>query len=586
MAEQLEDFVRGNPGFFDSEDKTQEVKKEVYEQAARHLIRDADNDVLLAKRPFETDEYQRYRKDNRRHLTYDPIWQFEKSLIKALQRTHFSIEELPSQLQANLKSKPYTFMDSKVDLDQWVREVLVPFSMLDPNAITVEFPGNPNDPLVPPSRLPENGGVPQDQELDLKTKIYNYSVWRSFKDPDILMLKHPKGYPVLKKGKVEMYDYFFLADAEDWYIYYPSGFDEEGKIVYTLEFWYNHEYGSLPYAPVPGVSVMSIHQFYYRESFVRPFFEYADEFDSRFQDDQVVHTRYAYPREIVSGTKCGTCKGTGRQAYTQPYTGTISDRQCPTCDGSGMDAVASISGRIIRPESTFGKDVKEPVSFVTPDTDILVHTTKNSFFFLEEANKVLGLDSLLPGTESGEAKKIRLQNRIDKLLSYAHSVVKWKEVHLMLKLHIFLEKVAITDEIRIQAPVSISVKSEEALREEVDNSLPIDRYSTIKKYIEEKYSNDPKKQRIHFLALLFAPLLSMRETEIASRIAQGAYTNNDLIRADKAVYIFEILSEDPGFDDPGKTDTFLEAAEKLVEKYLVNQIAEPLVRETRTNLIE
>jgi len=586
MAEKLEDFVRENPGFFATEDITQPVKKEVYEQAARHLIRDSENDILINKRPFETTEYQQYRKDNRRRLTYDPIWQFEKSLIKALQRTHFSIDELPNPLTENLKSKPYTFMDSKVDLDQWVREVLVPYAMLDANAITVDFPGNPINPLVPPSRLPEDGGVSQEVELDLKTKLYNYERWRSFKDPDILMLLHAKAYPVQKQDKIEMHDYYFLGDSEDWYIYYPSGFDKEGKLMYTLEFWYNHEYGSLPYAPVPGVSVMSSQQFYYRESFVRPYFEWADEFDSRFQDDQVVHTRYSYPREIVASSKCGTCKGTGKQPYKHPYSGKIQDRSCPTCDGSGVEAVSSISGRIIRPEGTFGKDAPDPVSFVTPPTTILEHTTQNAFFFLEEANKVLGLNSLMPEAESGEAKKIRMQNKIDKLLSFAHAVVKWKETHLMLKLHIFVDKVNIKDEIRIQAPVSISVKSEEALREEVDNSLPIDRFSTIKKYINEKYSNDPIKQRVHVLALLFAPLLAMKESEIASRIAQGAYTSNDIIRADKAVYVFELLMTEPGFTDEIKTDSFLERAEVLIAKYLVNQIVEPPVRETRTNLIE
>jgi hypothetical protein len=57
----------------------------------------------------------------------------------------------------------------------------------------------------------------------------------------------------------------------------------------------------------------------------------------------------------------------------------------------------------------------------------------------------------------------------------------------------------------------------------------------------------------------------MEENEIQFRINQGTYDKNDLIRADKAIYAFEQLVEEPGFMD--KDDLMIMKAEEIVSKY-------------------
>ena len=564
----LEQYVRDNPAFFKVDDPLLEIKQQVFNQSARHLIRDFKSSLISDKRPFESDTYTAYREKNRRRITADGIIQFEQMLIKALKQTSHDTKTLPKLLQSNLETKPYRFMNTFVDLDTWIFKVLVPYSFLDANAITIELPVNDLNPFIPPIFTPEEGGVEPTEALSIKTKIIPFDEWNIIKGQNynFLIIKMLKEYPIVIDGEIKMKDYFFIADDIDWYLYFPVR-EEQGELIYNLIKWYPHDYEALPFSFIPGVNTLSVELHYYQESFCKTYLEWADEFLVRFQDDQIVHTRYAYPREIVDGDPCNECNGQGSRLMP----GFMKNDQrvrCGACNGTGKMVSESISGRIFRSKDMLGTDKKEPIAFVTPDVGILSHTTSNAFFFLEEGRKSLGLDTLNPNIqEAEETKKIREQYKIDKLLNYSYGIVQWKEKHLN-------QKIALLDnnapKIILPLPLSIAIKGEEALKEEIKNSLQVDRFYTTKKYIQEKYNNDPIKQRTHILALLYAPFLMLEESEITFRITTGAYDERDLIRADKAVYAFEQLIDDPGFMT--KDDEMLIKAEEIVMVFFNNNI--------------
>jgi len=568
MALLLEDFVSKNPEFFKIDDPIFKIKKEVYKQSARHLIRDFSSSLISDLRPFESETYRQYRENNRRRISADGIIEFEQMSIKALKQTFFDKTKIPKILSNNLDSMPYKFMNTYVDLDTWIYKVLVPYSLLDANAITIELPVNELNPFIPPIKLASDGGVDPSEPLTIKTKIISHEAWKIIKTDkaDFLIITIPDGYKLLVDGEIHEIDYFYIADEMDWYIYLPVDIDQ-GEIIYNLLEWYPHSYEALPFAFLPGINYLSANKYYYQESFCKSYLEWADEFLVRFQDDQVVHTRYAYPREIVDGVPCNECKGQGTKILSG-FSKTQMRTECNKCNGTGLIASESISGRFFRSKDLLGKDTKEPISFVSPDIGILSHTTPNAFYFLEEGRKTLGLDSLNPNIqEAEETKKIREQHKVDKLLNFSYSVIQWKEKHLNQKLSL-LDKSGREKEVILPMPLSIAIKGEEALKEEIQNSLPVDRFYTTKKYIQEKYFNDVEKQRIHILALLFAPFLMLTESEIQLRINQGAYTELDLIKADKAVYIFEQLVKEPGFMTDDKK--MLEKANEMINMYYNN----------------
>jgi len=576
MAIFLEQFIQAEPDFFNIKDPVLTNKRDVRDQAAIHLIRDAVSTVINKKRPFETEEYRKYREENRRKITADAVIQFEQMLIKALKQTSIDYTNVPAPLQMHLESAPYKFMNTNTTLDNWIHKVLIPYSLLDPNAITIELPVNELNPFTPPINLESDGGIDPDRPLMIKTKIISYANWKviSINHFSMLTITVPDAYPLEhENGEIKMVDYFYVADDVDWYIYLPLKI-EKGEITYQLLKWYPHDYGALPYASLPGKSTMNDEGRYYQETYVTSYYEYADEFVSRFQDDQVVHTRYAYPREIIDGVLCTECNGSGLRNVVGFGNKEIGKVSCKTCNGEGFLNSASPSGRTIRKKDMLGKDTKEPVAFVHPDTSILEHTTQNSFFFLEEGRKSIGLDSIQPVQEAEETKKMREQVKIEKLLNYAYAVIYWEEKHLNQK-YSLLNTTGTPVNIKLQLPLSIAVKGEEALKEEINNSLPVDRYHTIKKYIQEKYSSDLEKQRIHLLALLYAPFLGMNEPEIQFRITQGSYDKRDLIRADKAVYAFAQLKGEAGFMNPDKDAELLIKAEEIVKNFFPLEIEPP-----------
>lgn len=569
MAARLEQFVSNNPEFAFWKDPSKDLKEKVYTQAATHLVRDELSELLKKKRPFETDEYQQYREENRRHLTTEPVYKFEQGLVKCLQKTSFDFSSLPKNLQDNINFNEYRISNSKVNLDRWINEVLIPVSELDANAITVDLPINPDNPYTPIINSVDEGGIDSAVELTVKLKIYYYDQWFHVEGEDILVLKE-EGYPFgLDK---EPTNYFFVADEEDWYIYYPSAKGKDGELIYTLELWYNHGYGSLPFCNVPAITALSKDRLHYRESFIRPYYEFADEFQSRFQDDQVVQTRYSYPREITDAAPCKDCHGKGFQVREHPVNkANHINVHCRTCEGTGYLVASTIQGRIIRPQSITGKsNEKEPINFISPDVSILEHTTPNAMFFLNQGRIFLGQQALLDIPESGEAKKVREQNKVELFLNYSIAVINWKEKHLNIRLSLIsIDPVSADNRVRLSLPSSIAVKGEDALKEEVNNSLPVDRFNTIVKYIQEKYSNDPVTQRVHYLALLYAPLLAFKESEIASRVGEiGPYRTIDIIKADRAVYIFSNLTKEPEFKEPGKELELFEKADKLLSVFI------------------
>lgn len=526
------------------------LKEKIYKQAARHTSRDFPNEIIELKRPYETPQYRAYRKDNRRSLSYAGVDSFIKILLKSLRYSLIDLNKLPAELKNNMKYSSYRFMNTEVDFQTFVFAVVIQQSLLDANAMTVELPFIKDRPTVSPLNL--NSG----EDLHIKTKIFHYNEYYVHRNPDFLVC-YLKGYR-LPGSKVD-YTYAYVADNENWYIYKPYAIGGgDNKVEYTLELWYPHDYGSLPYSMLPGVNATDKNGEYYQENFIRSYFEFADEFDSRFQDDQVIHARYAFPREVIDPVACVECNGSGRKVIDD------ENVQCPECKGAGYIASDHISGRIVRPKSLIGVDTKDPISFITPDVGILDHSTYNAFFFLEEGRKSIGLDVLLPGREATETVEIREENKLDILLNYNHQLIRWQIGHLNQRLCLLTRN---AQKISIDLPIYIPLKSERAFSKELKEALLVDRYSLYESYIQQKYSNDAIRQRIHMLSAVWAPLVLLNQDEIKLRLDSGVYLPIDLLKADKAVYIFTVLSKETNF---GIDDEMFKKADILFNSLFIN----------------
>lgn len=512
---------------------------QVAKQAQRHSIRGAINDLIKVKRPLENEEHADFRSKNHRRLTYQGIAELSNLAVRILTEVN---KQTPHEIWDNYNdTKPYNFLGQSMKQDEYLYRCIIPYQFKDPNAVTIKHPYNPIEPNIPPNRLVEDGGVDIYENINIEHRIITHDkiVWK-FKD----FFGYVGGKMSVGDTK---YDFYYCCDDEDWYIYRPAQTDQNREIVYIAELWYNHNTGELPINWIPGVFAWTKDDIKYRETMILQYLEYADEFDSRFQDDQVVNARYAYPIQVMAPMKCPVCKGQGWSHATDNANSMRKTQvTCKDCMGTGLASVPTIFGRIVRPKVTGDtKLVEKAMEYIYPDVGILEHSFKNPFFLLDRGRKSIGLNNLEGSNESGEAKKIILENRQMILLNMTLAALEWKErdINFTLALLGGLDVDGQNQRIRIRKPTYIAVKSEDVLRKEIDEAPKHNRYHKTIEYYNEVYRNDPVRQKIHMLALDISKLSLLTDDEIRRREDIGNIDAFDYFVEDNAVYVITEMAE-------------------------------------------
>lgn len=555
------EFIEKYPKFYKKSPSELPLWEAIYNQAIVHTRRPEPGEEILLlerQRPNENKTIKEYRANNFRAISKEGVDKFHTKVIRILQNSSVSFESASEQLIEWLEENRFSMNGKDYDIWSFFYFYIIPKSFEDANSLLFAFPQHSDD-LTPPALPVSEGGFRPNETIPIVTKVVSHDKIKYIDDEIIAW------YGGEKKFKTREYSFYYIVDSERYYLYEPIE-KPDNQVEYELVEWYRHDKGSLPLNWVPSRESSRKN---YRESFLHPYYEYADEAISRFSDGQAVWVQHAHPKVVLAELSCPDCTG-GTIKTTSPD-GKSEFVTCKKCDGTGKIKSIAPYDYLVKPKSGIdGQSDIKAIEYVTPPTAALESTFEIPFKLLDKAKKAIGLDVMMDLQESGVAKEYRLEDLQDLLNSFGKAIYDCME-RFMYDIEVLLKpNLRNRVEAKIRRPLSYSLKSPEMLKNEAESALPADRIPSALSYYRAKYSNDPVMQKVYEYAYFYSPLLAMTEQEILNRRNAQVYSEIDIIKRDYAVMAFIQLSTDQNFLNWTQADANSRADSYLEEQGLLN----------------
>jgi hypothetical protein len=543
---------------------------EVKHQAIRHTLAVPPGDLLELQRPNESENVREYRLANYRAITHEGAVKFNDKAARIINGSNWTLAVASEDLREWIEGAEFSIGNGEqVKFREYFCRLVMPCSFEDPNAVLLAFPFNIKNPDTPPANPINEGGLQSNEAVSIKTFIvpsdHIYYI-------DESVMAWYAGYKVeVKKGNtVKAAKVFFIVDRFNYYRYMPVRIDDQHKIVYELQLWYNHDTGEgdkheLPINVLGGTLVKDPHidGVTYNESFMKSYFEYGDEVIVSFSDYQAVRVKSAYPIKVMTEQPCQQCHGEGRYKKDDEY------QRCGSCNGTGTASGLSPFKDLIVEQSVGVESNRPPLEYVSPPVDVLKYMNEDWRNLLKDAKKSINLDLLESVVESGEAKKQRLQDLQDmlgKIAGNLFDVITRYLWHVECLIHPNRNDRVMPV---ISEPSSFDIKSEEILREEALNAPLADAFTAMMEYNRRKYRGDEKLIRVKELALMYAPLLAVKDIqELNTLLAIGAFTDADLKKRYFAEMIIKKVAREIDIADEANEQRVFERADVLMQPFL------------------
>ena len=560
LAEYLEAY-KFNPEFTDI-DEINQVRK----QAFRHYYRDESNDLGDLQRPSESDKFKKWRKANKRSINHEILDTAISDSSSVLNSNGFSLIESSVKLEKWLDEARFYYQDTSLKFWDYYIRCLYPKQVIDPNGKVVVFPYNKSNKEIPPNFIDPTESAGIDLLFVRSDKI--------LKSKDKSIFGFEAG---IKKYKIDGSDrelpFYYIADYESWYILEPSGTDK-GKIVYSVDLWYNHKSNDTPVVSAIGILTENIKGQAYQESVFRTALPYLDEFVNSLGDNQVMRTKSAHAILVMPKTECSTCRGQ-KVVFIDAKNGEDPTKECPSCHGTGHNNMPGIADVLVLPSSTFDQSVKNdqiPV-YVEPALGSLEHSWTVTWELLNMAGTSIGINPLIKNNESGEAMKMRMVKWETKVNQIYQLIMGSIEDILILVEALVSPNENTRKEPKVKKLNRITIKSEEYLKLKIDESMPLEKGEAMLEYYRFKYNNDPILLRIFELIIKFYPQSIMDNEGAANAVGFGRYDINDIKKSDLAKMVYEDLAIKYG-------DSFL--TKSLIDLYkegeaILDNLIEPTI---------
>lgn len=528
LAEYLEAY-KFNPEFTDI-DEINQVRK----QAFRHYYRDESNDLGDLQRPSESDKFKKWRKANKRSINHEILDTAISDSSSVLNSNGFSLIESSVKLEKWLDEARFYYQDTSLKFWDYYIRCLYPKQVIDPNGKVVVFPYNKSNKEIPPNFIDPTESAGIDLLFVRSDKI--------LKSKDKSIFGFEAG---IKKYKIDGSDrelpYYYIADYESWYILEPSGTDK-GKIVYSVDLWYNHKSGDTPVVSAIGILTENIKGQAYQESVFRTALPYLDEFVNSLGDNQVMRTKSSHAIFYMPQMACSHCAGQ-KYVIIKNKEGLETSESCPSCKGTGSTMMPGIADVLVLPQGTFDKDVKNIIpGYVEPALGSLQHSWDVTWELLNMAGTSIGINPLIKNNESGEAMKMRMVKWETKVNQIYQLIMGSIEDILILVEALVSPNENTRKEPKVKKLNRITIKSEEYLKLKIDESMPLEKGEAMLEYYRFKYNNDPILLRIFELIIKFYPQSIMDNEGAANAVGFGRYDINDIKKSDLAKMVYEDLA--------------------------------------------
>jgi hypothetical protein len=546
-----------------------EVRLLVKQQAMRHTRRLRTNPLFDLQRPNEPDIIKAYRNANKRMLTKDGYDRWCSKVGRIIEGAGLQIdpETLNENTREYLEAEPFYYLGQYSGIQEYALRVIVPQCNEDPNAILVHLPYG-QDKEIPPARPVSEGGVDPSQPVNIEHLLVNTEdvIFANNEYFDFLGFEHE----VTRGNSKEIQRVIFRYTFDEIIIFWPY-YNDEGKLDYRPELWYKTDFGFLAINYLPGRLTRAETGEYYNESYLHPYYEYADEFLSSFTDVQANRVQNLHAKVVMRELPCPETGCKSGKVTVRQKDGTVLTESCKTCKGSGLIKDPGPYGVLVEPVNIDKETSSKPViSYITPPTETFNIAWDRSFELLERGEKAIGLDLLINLNESGAAMENRLQDLEDMLKDFGGSLIDTIEVMLEAIDALLNFNPANRKAPKIIRPKRYDIKTALGHKAEYDAALPFDRYNSAIQLIQNKYRGDAVKQRVYQLAFKYAPVLLLSEQEFNTRLAAGNAGLEDLAKRDNAVILLMQMATEMG------DIAFLNIDEQRILQQLESEI-QPLI---------
>lgn len=361
-----------------------------------HANGEMPEDVILGRRPHESDEIKEYRKKIYVPKTKNPISKVIHSLEKIRRAQDWNIQynadAKQSQVAEDEELEKYCEQKypSFTSITNWAFSELLRNSLIDANGIVAvvleDIPKNKSEYCKPIAKFFECSQIIEYVEDD-------YVVLKS-KDVTSYAVNAGKGKRYLTNGAI----YYVLTKNE--YIKY----EQTGGKQYTVKDIYKHNIGKLPAWKVGGLFKARKNNDTIYESRLAGMVPDLDEAAREYSDLQAeivqhIHSeRYAY-----TSTECPDCIGTGH------ITGKDGKKvQCPRCGGTGHILNKSPYGDLLIDAARAGElqVPTPPVGYIQKGTEIAKLQDERVRNHIKDALAAVNMEFLAetPIDQSGVAK--------------------------------------------------------------------------------------------------------------------------------------------------------------------------------------
>ncbi len=532
--------------------EVQDVRLLVKRQAMRHTRRMAANPLFDQQRPNEPEIIKKYRNGIKRMLSKDGYDRWCSKVGRIIEGAGLIIDRqtLNENTAEYLATEPLTYMWQYSGIQEYFLRQIIPYCIEDPNAMIVTFPYNPDFPEIPLSRPINEGGLPPNITPAIRLDVIPVEDIIYTDESEFLYYGFEVDIPWGDAGETKRERVQFQWTANEVFIWYPS-YNSRYELTYTQELWYLHEFGFLPINFMPGRLSISEDGNYYNESYLHPYFEYADEFSAAYSDVQANRVSHLYPKVVMTEMPCPGKGCKGGKVKTINKLGEPDVKDCDTCSGTGIIKDGGPFSVIVQKAST-GMDGEaknaNPYQYVTPPTEVFNIAWEKTFELLERGKRSVGLDLLLNMNESGVAMEHRLEDLEDLLKDFAGALIDTMEVCLECMDALLNVNPESRKAPKIIRPKKFDIKTALGHKMDYDNTLPFDRYNSALTLIQNKYRGDDVKSKVYKEAFKYAPELLLSEQEFSVRLASGIYQTINAIKRDYTVMLITEFAESLGED--------------------------------------
>lgn len=380
------------------------------------------NDLIIQRRPNESDYIQRYRQCIYVPKTKNPITKVVTSLSKIRRSPDWNIDytgiKWPARIPAEETLEQYCEKNypGYASVTNWMFTIALKNQCIDANAVVAVFPREFN--------IEENKFFKPEAFLFNSSQVIYYEEgndWAILQSAQMSDINKGADSVAYQTGKI-----FYVISSTEFFKFEQVSAAEE----YANTQYYQHNFGYLPVFKIPAVFLAQKNNSIIQESRLAPMLADLDEAAREYSDLQATKVQHMYPLLWYFENKdCPACEGVGKlptQSETGDSTYSTGSSTCTSCGGSGKIKFSPYTVMAVAAPKLGEQTIPTPpAGYVSRDVEIIKHQEESVQQHCFDALSAINMQFLdqTPLSISGDAKNVDREELNNFVYNVAEDVV-------------------------------------------------------------------------------------------------------------------------------------------------------------------